>query len=235
MSKGEQQVSKESRTIPVLKRQTTQESVVDHLRDLILNGQLAPGERLVQDELAELLGVSRTPVREALHKLASEGLVTFSSYKGASVVEFSPSEVEEIYAVRMALESHAAYLAAQKITEDELGRLETLLYQMEEAFRRKNSALLVEAHYHFHIGVCAAAKRERLYALIVQHLDLSNIYQPMALSMGRGARDPIVEHQRILAALQQRDADGARDLIRGHLQMTVSELLEFFHTDAADE
>jgi DNA-binding GntR family transcriptional regulator len=66
-------------------------------------------------------------------------------------------------------------------------------------------------------------------------LDLSNIYQPMALSMGRGSRDPIVEHQRILAALQLRDAGGARDLIREHLRMTVSELLELFHTDVTGE
>jgi len=68
----------------ILVRQTAQESMVDHLHNLILSRQLSPGERLVQSELAEQLGVSRTPVREALHKFAHEGLVTFSSYKGAA-------------------------------------------------------------------------------------------------------------------------------------------------------
>ena len=76
-----------------------QESAVDHLRRLILTRQLEPGQRLVQSELAEQLGISRTPIREALHKLASEGLVVFSSYKGASVVDFSAADLIAIAGV----------------------------------------------------------------------------------------------------------------------------------------
>lgn len=218
----------------ILIRQTTQESVVDHLRDLILNRRLLPGQRLVQSELAREFGVSRTPIREALHKLASEGLVTFSSYKGASVAEFSPAEVADIYAVRSALESQAAYLAAQRITEEELEQLEVLLQQIEQAFRQGDSLLLLKAHHQFHAGICAAAKQERLCRLAVQHLELTDAYQRMALSLGRGANDPVIEHKEILAALRQRDADATRRLIRAHLQLTVSELLELFHEKQSD-
>jgi DNA-binding GntR family transcriptional regulator len=215
----------------ILARQTMQESAVDHLRHLILSRQLQPGERLVQDELAGRLGVSRTPVREALHKLASEGLVTFSSYKGASVADFSLSELEGIYTVRSALESHAAYLAAQRITDEELEQLEVLLRQIEEAFQEKDFLHLLEVHHQFHASICTAAKRQRLCKLAIQHLELTDLYQRMALSLGRGAKNPVVEHEEMLETLRRRDADAACHLIRVHLQMTVSELLELFHEE----
>lgn len=220
---------------PVLERQTTQESVVDYLRNLILDGRLVPGERLVQSELAEQLGVSRTPVREALHKLAAEGLVTLSSYKGASVTPLSLSELEEIYTIRCALESQAAYLAAQRITEEELDRLEILLGQMREAFHAGDFPRLLQAHREFHVAVCAASKRQRLHDLAVQHLKLADVYQRMALSLGRGASDPVGEHEVILEALRRGDGDAAGRLLRGHLQTTASELLELFRLVGGQE
>ncbi len=218
-----------------LTRQTTQEAVAERLRKLILSRQLSPGTRLVQDELAEQLGVSRTPIREALHKLAHEGLVTFSSYKGASVAKLSPSDLEELYTIRCALESHAAYLAAQRITPEKLGQLESLVHQMEKAFQQKDFSCLAEAHYQFHANLCAAAKQRRLCELIIQHLDMADLYQRMALSLGRGARDPIIEHREILAALQQRDADTASHLVRTHLQLTATELLGLFQKEQGDQ
>jgi DNA-binding GntR family transcriptional regulator len=217
-----------------LAHQTLQEAVVDHLRNLILNRQLLPGERLVQSELAERLGVSRTPIREALHRLTHEGFVTFSSYKGAAVAEFSPSELEEIYTVRSALESHAAYLAATRITEDELEQLESLLHQMGKTFHQGNFQHLLEVHHQFHASVYAAAHQRRLYDLTIQYLALCDVYQRMALSLGRGAKNPVVEHKEILEALRRREADAAAHLIRFHLQLTVSELQELLHKEQRD-
>jgi DNA-binding GntR family transcriptional regulator len=212
-----------------------QESVVDHLRNLILGGDLLPGQRLVQGELAERLGVSRTPIREALHKLAAEGLVTLSSYKGASVTRLSVSELEEIYAVRCALESHAAYLAAGRISEQELDQLERLLGEMRGAFHESDQARLFETHHQWHAGVYAATGRTRLCELAVQHMKLTDVYQRMALSLGRGASDPVVEHEEILDALRRRDGEAAGRLILTHLQTTASELIELFHKDRSQE
>jgi DNA-binding GntR family transcriptional regulator len=211
--------------------QTVHESVVDYMRGLILSGRLPPGERLVQSELAEQLGVSRTPVREALHKLAAEGLVTLSSYKGATVADFSILELEEIYTVRCALESHAAYLAAERISEDTLAGLETLLSGMAQAFQGGDMARLLEVHHDFHVTVCTAAGGERLQRLAVQHLELTNVYQRLALSLGRGAIDPVVEHQGILDALRSRDGERAASLVRAHLEATVAELMDLFRAE----
>jgi DNA-binding GntR family transcriptional regulator len=214
--------------------QTMQGAVLDHLRHLILSRQLLPGERLVQGDLAERLGVSRTPIREALHRLAHEGLVTLSSYKGATVAQFSAADLEDVFAVRIALESYATSLAAQGITAEGLARLEGLLHDMAEAFHLQDPERLREAHHRFHAGIYAAANRPRLYALAVQYLDQANVYQRMALSLGRGARDPIAEHQDLLETLRRHDADAAGCLMRAHLEFTARELLELFDREAAD-
>jgi len=215
-------------TPTVLALQTVQESVVAHLRELILSGKLAPGQRLVQDELAVQLGVSRTPIREALHRLALEGFVTLSKYRGASVAQFSPEGLVEIYTVRVALESQAVYLAAGQIRDDELGRLEQLMEAMGAAFRKKDFERLLGAHRSFHIEMYATSRRTRLQELILRHLDLTDVYQRMALSLGRGASDPVAEHAALLHTLRARDPEAASRLIRTHLEDTLAELLELF-------
>ncbi|MGC8874119.1 MAG: GntR family transcriptional regulator [Chloroflexia bacterium] len=219
---------------PALVHQTIQASVVERLRQMILSRRLLPGQRLAQDELARLLGVSRTPIREALHRLASEGLVTLSPYRGASVANFSVADLEEIYAVRLALESYAARLAAQSITEQELDRLEDLLHVMQHAFEQHNFNLLLEAHHEFHATLYAASKKQRLSSLASQYLKLTDVYQRMALSLGRGAKDPVVEHGEILEALRRRDAEQVEQMIRTHLRMTVEELQALFDHGPAD-
>jgi DNA-binding GntR family transcriptional regulator len=207
---------------------TVQEAVVEHVRNMILKGQLLPGQRLLQEELAEKLGVSRTPIREALQRLAHEGLVSISSYKGASVAKFSGSDLIEVYSVRIALESYAAYQAAQNITDGELMRLETLMKEMGEAFQNKDFEHLLEVHHRLHANIYAIAGKQRLYELIIQYLDLASLYQRMALSLGRGASDPIKEHNDILETLRRRDADAAGRIVRTHLELTVAELLGLF-------
>jgi DNA-binding GntR family transcriptional regulator len=218
---------------PVLVLQTAQDAVLDYLRHQILSRQLLPGARLVQSELAERLGVSRTPIREALQRLAHEGLVTLSSYRSASVARFSASDLEEIYAVRAALESHATYLAVQNNTDGTLERLKWLLSEMARAFEQGDLENLLTVHHQFHASIYAAARKPRLYELILQYLELANLYQRMALSMGRGAQDPVVEHQELLHAMQRRDAEGAARLMREHLDLTALELLKLFRDQEA--
>jgi DNA-binding GntR family transcriptional regulator len=223
----------EPQNVEPLTVQTVQEAVVERLRHLILSHQLLPGQKLVQSELAELLGVSRTPIRDALNRLAHEGLVTLSSYRSASVAEFSASDLEEVFAVRIALERHATCLAAPQMTGQDLDRLEELLDEMADAFRREDPEHLWAAHHQFHVAIYAAAHSARLHTLILQYLDLANVYQRLALSLGRGARDPVVEHREILDTLRLGHGNAAGDLIRKHLELTACELLELFCKDKA--
>ena len=210
----------------VLVRSTTQESVVDYLRTLILSHQLSPGERLVQNELAEELGVSRTPVREALHQLASEGLVTISAYKGASVAGFSLRELEEIYCVRIALEGYAAYLATQAITGDDLRQLEALVRQMKEVFDLGDRLRLLEINRDFYSVLYAITTQGRLFDMIMQHLDLANVYRRMAFSLDSLYTSTVADHEQLLAVLRRRDAETAEHLTRLWLRETADALIQ---------
>ncbi len=210
-----------------LARQTTQESVVDHLRTLILRRQLKPGERLVQCDLAEELGVSRTPIREALHKLATEGLVSISAYKGASVADFSLVELEEIYNVRIALEGYATYLATQHITEEELQQMEDLLQQTVEALQQTDHTRLLELNRKFHIILYKASRQRRLYEQIINHLDLSELYRRMYFIVEHLHADTVAEHKELLEILRQGDPERAEQHTRINLQQTASTLISF--------
>jgi DNA-binding GntR family transcriptional regulator len=209
----------------LLARHTTQESVVDYLRTLILSHQINPGERLVQSELAEELGVSRTPVREALHQLASEGLVTISAYKGASVTDFSLRELEEIYCVRIALEGYAANLATQLITEDDFQQLNSLVRQMKDTFQQGDRLQLLKVNRDFYSSLYTIPNQQRLYDMIMQHLDLANVYRRMAFSLDRLYMNTIAHHEELLTVLQRSDAKTAEHLTRLWLQETADTLI----------
>ena len=211
----------------ILARQTTQESVVDHLRTLILSRQLKPGERLVQSDLAEELGVSRTPIREALHSLATEGLVSISAYKGASVANFSVVELEEIYNVRIALEGYATYLATQHITEEELQHMEDMLQQTVEALQQADHTRALELNRKFHAILYKASRQQRLYEQIINHLDLSELYRRMYFIVKHLHANTVAEHKELLEILRQGDAEGAEQHTRINLQQTASTLINF--------
>lgn len=211
----------------VLARQTTQESVVDYIRTLILSRKFKPGDRLVQSDLAEEFGVSRTPIREALHKLASEGLVSFSAYKGATVADFSLLELEEIYTVRIALESYAAFLAAQYITGEELQQMQALLEQTEEAFQQTDHLRLLQLNREFHAILYNASRQKRLYDMIINHLDLSDMYRRLYFTVEHLYANTITEHQELLEILQRGDSEGAEQHTRYNLQQTASVLINF--------
>jgi DNA-binding GntR family transcriptional regulator len=218
-------MEEERAEIALLTRQTTQESIVDYLRELILSHQLRSGERLIQSDLAEELGVSRTPVREALHQLASEGLVTLSAYKGASVTDFSLRDLEEIYCVRIALEGYAANLATQFISKDDFQQLEALVSQMKEMFRLGDRLQLLEVNRDFYSFLYAIPNQRRLYEMIMQHLDLANVYRRMAFSLDSVYMTTVADHEELLSALRQHDAQAAENLTRLWLQETADALI----------
>ncbi|MGH2619371.1 MAG: GntR family transcriptional regulator [Anaerolineales bacterium] len=201
--------------------------VVDRLRALILSRAVRPGERLVQSELAEQLGVSRTPIREALHKLESDGLVTLSPHRGASVADLSLSELEGIYSIRIAIEGYGAFLAAQNITSNELERLDSLLHEMREVFEQGDRWRLLEINRQFYTLLYSIADRPRLYDLIIKHLDLASLYRQMAFAIDHYYRHTITDHEELLATFRQHDPEAAERVTRTQLQQTLVSLLAF--------
>ncbi|MBN1318512.1 MAG: GntR family transcriptional regulator [Anaerolineales bacterium] len=217
----------ENRDENSLKVQTIQENVVDRIRDLILTRHLRPGERIVQSELAEQLGVSRTPIREALYELASDGLVVLSRHKGASVADFSLDDLIDIYSIRIPLEGQGAYLATQNMDSDGLGKLQALFEQMKDLFQRGDRWRLLSVNRQFYAEFFAYARRRRLYELIMKHLDMASLYRRLAFTLEDLYDNTIAEHEKLLEVIKRGDAEEVRRLSSAGLEDTVSKLIEF--------
>jgi DNA-binding GntR family transcriptional regulator len=200
-------------------RQTAHEYVRTVLRRAILKGELAGGTRLVQAELAAMLEVSTTPVREALRDLATEGLVQFDPHRGAIVAELSSDDVHDIYAIRMVLEPMAMREAVPKISDSLIARLRRLHQSMMEA---PHSADWVDRNRVFHMAVYETAASPRLASIIRNLQDASVMYIGASLKDKPSLRDEANrDHGRILAALEARDAEAAVEALEEHLRTSI--------------
>jgi DNA-binding GntR family transcriptional regulator len=200
---------------------TTAEAVYSTLRHCIVLGDLAPGERLLSDGLATRLGVSRTPVREALRKLEAEGLVAASPRLGLVVREISEQDLAEIFTIREALEATGARLAAESATAAEISDMRELLEDMDAARQRGELQLFRELTAEFHLAVCRAGHNGRLLRMLkdlqdqVRHLKTSTLF-----IKGR-AQEALQEHRDLLLALEARDPERAEAVSRSHRRKTL--------------
>jgi DNA-binding GntR family transcriptional regulator len=204
------------------------EAVYGHLKALLLSGRFAPGERLSELLLAKELGVSRTPVREALMRLAEEGLLELVPGKGARVRAFTPEEVEEVYRVRALLEGEAAKEAALRARPWELLELEELLRAIDEA-PEEDYPEQMRRDLEFHRALVRLSGNRtllRLYEDLLATLALARSAVPM-LSQDEATRR---EHWAILKALKARDSEGAKRAVEAHIyrfrDLVVRRLLE---------
>jgi DNA-binding GntR family transcriptional regulator len=200
---------------------TTADAAYRALRQAILQGDLAPGERLRSDALAGDLKVSRTPVREALRKLEAEGLVARSG-SGLIVREFSEQDLTELFYVREALEGMAARLAAENATPSEIADIRELLDDMETVRERGDIAGLRPLTAEFHRLVGRAAHNGRLLHSIESLLEHVRQMQTSTLLQVEGRpAEALGEHRDLLAAIEARDAERAEQLARGHRRKTL--------------
>jgi len=146
--------------------QPLREVVCETLRDAIRKGVLKPGERLMEIQLAEELGVSRTPVREAIRKLELEGYVIMMPRRGTYVANLSIRDVNEVFEIRTSLDSLASGLAAERITDEELERLQRLLVMIGEYIEENNMEKIVETDTEFHDILYQASRNTRLVGII---------------------------------------------------------------------
>jgi DNA-binding GntR family transcriptional regulator len=182
--------------------QTRQEVVAVRIREAILRGNLEPGQRLDQKQIAESLRVSRSPVREALRTLAAEGLVEVIPHRGAVVAELSPDELEEILAIRSVLEGMAARLAVPKIDAERLSTLESILKELNQTMNLDRWMVL---NNHFHHTIYQLANRPRLLALIDNLRNTITPYMRQYVASSEHIREVAASHQLIFDACVKRD------------------------------
>lgn len=200
------------------------------LRESILSAQMQPGVIYNEKVLANDLGISRTPVREALLELASQGLVTFLPRKGIVVNEFTNGDIEEIFELRKAIELAAVEKIAKTATVTELARLEKNVAAQRKAAKAKNLQEYMELDRSFHMLFSELTGNRRLLQIMQNIRDLVHLMGLRALAKQKGRVEEVLEeHEKVVAAVRQGNAVEARRLMEQHLDRS-KEAVENTHS-----
>lgn len=191
--------------------------VFNTLRQAILKGEMEPGERLMEIQLAQKLGVSRTPIREAIRKLELEGLVIMIPRKGAEVAHITEKDMKDVLEVRSALEELAATLACKNVTTEKLNELKAANKVFESAIVSKDVVAIVDADVAFHDIIYAMTENARLIQIINNLSEQMYRYRLEYVKDARTHSILISEHNDIIRQLSIRDVDEAKTVIRQHI------------------
>jgi DNA-binding GntR family transcriptional regulator len=216
-----------------LSRVMLSDQVKQYIMDAILNGAYEAGDRIVESALAQELGVSQAPVREAMRELVVMGFLETEPYKGTSVRVFTAQELHEVYTVRAALESLAGREAATRVTDDDLEVLRIILDDMLEAARCDDVHLMVQHNNLFHNTILEISGNTLLYKLY-QTLEFARWTIFSTTRSGLGLVFLAERHETLLDALATRDPDIAADAMRNHIEELGSPL-ESMHDGTAKE
>jgi DNA-binding GntR family transcriptional regulator len=214
----EKQATRPDRSLPrPIVRRVLREEIKEYLIDAILRGQLRTGDRIIETRIAQDLGVSQTPVREALRDLELLGFVTSEPFRGTRVRAFTHEELVQIYPIRAAIEGVAARAAATRITTEQLLALEEQIDRMREASELGDEATAIEADIAFH-RIIVEASGNRLLEQFWTSLSLATTTF-LTFSIHRRAIEGLAaRHEPILEALRARDPDRAEAAMRRHIE-----------------
>ena len=195
------------------------ERTYDFLKSNILSGHFEPGHRLIEEDLAEELGVSRTPVREAFHKLELEGLLTPLETRGFIVPKDSKDEMEELFEIRSILEGYALRIISEIVSDEIIDQLNGFVEKADEAFREKDLEGIYASNTQFHdLLNTVLIHKPRLYGMIVNIRKYVLRYRKDTLQYLSGARRTIDGHRRIILALKLKDPNLCEQMMRKHIQ-----------------
>jgi len=218
-----------------LQRQTVASMTLDAIRDGILHGSYAAGEPLRQDALADELGVSRIPIREALRQLEAEGLVTFSPHRGAIVSRLSLAEIEEVFDLRASIEPDLLRRALADLTAYQLDQADEVLDRYAHALRTGDVSKWGELNWQFHSTLYAPAERPITMGIVQRLHQQSDRYLRMQLALTHGETRANEEHRAIAAAARAKDVKRACALVRDHIAGAGRSLIVFLRSQLEDD
>ena len=207
-------------TIAMLQTSSLTSAVQQALERMITLGELGPGDKLNEVALAERLGVSRGPVREAFRVLEEAGLLTLKKNRGVYVRQIPLQEALEIYELRAMMEAHVGAVLAESASEEQLTSLQVMIDSMEQAVQAQDSALYYRLNVEFHETMVSFAGNRKLYLLyrrLTRELALFRRRNLAAQSLSTGS---IQEHREVLAAIRSRNTKLAADTLRRHVQQS---------------
>lgn len=204
--------------------------VFNTLRQAILRGELKPGERLMEIQLANKLGVSRTPIREAIRKLELEGLVLMIPRKGAEVAEITEKSLRDVLEVRKALEELAVKLACDRMTGEQMEQLKIAAKEFEEILKTNDVTKFAEADVKFHDVIFLATDNQRLIQLLNNFRE--QMYRFRVEYLKRRQYHPILiaEHEDIICRIEKRQKEEAAKVVCQHIDNQVAAVIDTIRT-----
>jgi DNA-binding GntR family transcriptional regulator len=209
-------------------RKSLGEHVFDSLKQAIIRGNMSPGEWLVESHIADTLGISRTPVREAIHKLEREGLIERQPRGGFTVLGLNRDDIEETFGIRAVLEGYAARLAAINHKSPELKPLEKKIEEFEKHLGKKQLNELTRINTEFHDLLYALSKSPKLIHIINGLTDQIFRFRQIILKGTKMARVSNEDHKQMLKLIRKREAEGVERLVREHILRGQDVVLEEF-------
>lgn len=204
-----------------ISRVTLHDAVLNQLRDMIIEGVLAPGTRINEGQVGASLGVSRTPLREAIKTLASEGLIEILPAKGAIVRRFSENDIRDILEVLKIIEQNAARLACQRASDAEIAAIERLHLEMMDLYRDRNRLAYFKLNQSIHTSIVRASGNA---TLLQTHEQLqARIKRVRFIGNEKPERwaSAVAEHEEMVTALKSRDGAGLAEVLGRHLDKTM--------------
>ena len=203
------------------------EKTYDYLKANILSGHFIPGERLAEEHLAAELGVSRTPVREALHKLEQEGLIEPLESRGFRVPQDSPEEIEDLFDIRTVLEGYTLKIICERITDEQIAMLEEIIEKADDALRRKRIDEVFQWNTQFHDTLHSlVADKRRFHSLIVNMRKYVLRYRKDTLQSLGAAKRASDGHRQILLALKLKEPELCERVMRIHIRQSKADALQ---------
>jgi DNA-binding GntR family transcriptional regulator len=207
-------------------RPALHEQVAQRLRQMLVEGQIAPGAKLNERELAQLLEVSRTPLREAIKMLAAEGLVELLPNRGAIAVELTEADVLNTFEVMAGLEAQSGELAAERVTGEELAEIQAMHFEMLAAYTRRDLSTYYSLNSRIHAAINAAAKNPVLAAVYRQVNARLQALRFRSNQDGEKWKRAVEEHEKMIQALAARDPAAMREVLLAHLRNKREVVLE---------
>jgi DNA-binding GntR family transcriptional regulator len=208
------------------------EKIASNIRNRIIESKIKPGERLTESDVANLLGVSRTPLREAFFQLHAEGFVKFTPRKGAIVSDISLTDAEETYVIKTALEALAARLAVRNVTQSFIDKLTDINQRLNEQIQKEKKDIkrIFDLNHKFHQMIIEASGNRKLSDMLLLVRQQTQRYNYIYLSLLSRLEDSIAEHSNIINALKDKDADSVEELVKKHSEGAQKILCDYMRS-----
>ncbi len=217
------------------KARSLEEHVYERLEEDILTGVYKRGEPLTELSLSASFGISRTPVRAAIHRLAEEGLVKLYPNRGAVVTGIGKDDIIDIYKIRMRLDGLAAAMAAEKMSDEDIAKLRESVELSEFYTKKHDTEHQKELDSEFHELIYSASGSRMLAEILTELHKKAKLYRKMSLGTSGRAERSIAEHRDILEAIEARDAKSAERLTQNHVQKALAGILKGLESLKTDE